>query len=398
MHIVEIPPVEEARIDIILQIWKLVNEKYPLFAERGVDWETIKYKYLQDIETISSYGSLYKYIDRMLLELKDPHTRILVSPWFQKSFYPLVLVNIDDGLYIPFRLNKTSKLTAGMKILKVNGTPIGTIRDAIYTQFPFTSLSMRKAVLINELMRGDFGDAIEITATDGNIIKTEVIAKQDIISFSQEQAKEGITPEVKLPQCLAKAYADIGYIKIFAFKHKSIVHDFLKALGECGDITSLIVDVRGNQGGLINETINMTSLFMTEERLLGYRVNNESICEEIRVRPLPGIQQSLKNIVVLCDEFTTSSAEFIFIRALKGSSKKIRVVGKQTAGSTHEATIFPLFDGTKLQVTTFKYLAADRSIMNEVGIEPDVEVHNTVDLLTKQQDDQLEYAIKLCHD
>jgi carboxyl-terminal processing protease len=397
MHIIKTPPLEETRFDIILQIWKLVNEKYPLFAEREINWEDIKLKYLHGIKSISSYDSLYKYIDRMLIELKDPHTRIVGSPWFQKSIYPLVLVSIDDALYIASKLNANYKLTTGMKILEVNGRPIEVIQDIIYAQFPFTSLSMRKATLINELMCGEFGDAIEITATDGQTVNTEVLAKQDISSIVQKHATEGIPSAIKIPPCLAKTFEDIGYIKIFAFKHKNIVQEFLKTLNECGDITSLIVDVRGNSGGLITEAVNLTSMFMTEEKTLGYRMNKDGDCEIIRVKPLPGLQKTFKNVIVLCDEFTMSSCEFIFVNALKGS-EKIQVVGNQTAGLVHEATIFPLFDGTKLQVTTFKYLSHDGTVMNEVGIQPDIEVHNTVSLLTKRQDDQLNYAVKLCRD
>ena len=134
---------------------------------------------------------------------------------------------------------------------------------------------------------------------------------------------------------------------------------------------------------------------MTEEKTLGYRMNKEGDCEIIRVKPLSGLQKTFKNVIVLFDEFTMSSCEFIFVNALKGS-EKIQVVGNQTAGLVHEATIFPLFDGTKLQVTTFKYLSHDGTVMNEVGIQPDIEVHNTVTLLTKRQDDQLNYAVKLC--
>lgn len=398
MHTAIVPPIEETRVDIILQIWKLVNEKYPLFVERGTHWEDVKLKYLRGIKAISSYDGLYKYIDRMLIELKDPHTRIVWSPWFHKAFYPLVLVNIDDDLHIAFRMTANSRLTAGMKILKVNGTPIEIIRDTIYAQFPFVSVSLRKATLINELMCGEFGDAIEITATDGHRVETEVLVKQDISSFVQGHRTEGIPSGIRIPPCLTKTFEDIGYIKIFAFKHKNIVQEFLKTLNDCGDITSLIVDVRGNQGGLITEAINLTSLFVTEERVLGYRANKKGDCEVIQVKPLSGLQQTFKNVVVLCDEFTMSSCEFIFVNALKGSSKKIQVVGSQTAGLVHEATIFPLFDGTKLQVTTFKYLSPDGAVMNEVGIQPDVEVHNTVGLLTKRQDDQLDYAIKLCRD
>ncbi|GAB6275312.1 MAG: hypothetical protein STSR0004_21770 [Peptococcaceae bacterium] len=129
-------------------------------------------------------------------------------------------------------------------------------------------------------------------------------------------------------------------------------------------------------------------------------MNKEGDCEIIRVKPLPGLQKTFKNVIVLCvlcDEFTMSSCEFIFVNALKGS-KKIRVVENQTAGLVHEATIFTLFDGTKLQVTTFKYLSHDGTVIKEVGIQPDVEVHNTVSLLTKRQDDQLNYAVKLCRD
>ena len=105
----------------------------------------------------------------------------------------------------------------------------------------------------------------------------------------------------------------------------------------------------------------------------------------------------IEKIIVLCDEFTMSSAEFIFLEALLKDKKRIYTIGKQTGGLAHGASLFTLFDGTKIQITTFKYLNTNMEVVQETGIVPDVEVENDIEEMVLGEDQQLKYAIKLCN-
>ena len=63
----------------------------------------------------------------------------------------------------------------------------------------------------------------------------------------------------------------------------------------------------------------------------------------------------------------------------------------------HGASLFTLFDGTKIQITTFKYLNTNMEVVQETGIVPDVEVENDIEEMVLGEDQQLKYAIKLCN-
>ncbi|PIU27745.1 MAG: hypothetical protein COW32_06205 [Candidatus Aquicultor secundus] len=395
-------PIEKTRIEIFEQIWDLVYKKYPLFKERDVDWFDIKNKYSGRIIGIDSYDRLYRCIDDMLLELKDPHTRILSSPWFKPMIYPFLVMAINDDCYISHILAESSELAPGMKILSVNGILIEDLKRTICNKFLFSSKNMQTVAFVNELMGGDLGDSVEIEATDGQNVVVGRLAKQDIgvITGVNLDSDDSLSNDYKreiLKPCLVKIFDHgVGYIKILSFRYEGVVKTFKAALEQCRKASSLIIDVRGNHGGLIAETVRIASIFTPRNKIIGYRLAKQGEREKILVEPERDIDHDFRRIMLLCDESTMSSSEFIFLNALKGVDERIKLVGRQTAGLAHEATIYTLFDGTKLQITTFKYLTPEGRVMEEAGILPDLEVLNSVVLITKQEDAQLDRAIELC--
>lgn len=400
MSTATLPPIDEIYFDVITNIWQLVEDKYPLFEEREVDWHKMRRKYLNSVNNISSYEILYKHVDRMLAELKDPHTRMLSSPSFMNSFFPFLITNINDEFYFSIIFPELdTRLKVGMRIIAINGAPIETLLESIYARFRYKSESIRKSALINALLSGDFGETVEVTATNGAETINELLMSQGLGSLNGQniEMRRKIAAKRMRP-CLAKVYGDVGYIKILTFRQKEIVDNFLACIEECGKCSSLVIDLRSNSGGFVEQTKQIASLFMVDDKITGYRADKAGRCDTLLVKASPNKLPQFKKLIVLCDEHTASSSEYIFLSALKNADIRISVVGVRTAGLAHEATIFSLFDGSRVQVTTHKYFTPDGLVMDEIGIDPDIKIKNTIKFITEKKDDQLECALQLCRE
>ena len=385
------------------QIWELVYKKYVLFDEKDINWELIKHEFENKLKNTNSLNT-YKLIDSMLAKLGDPHTKISYNKLSNTFFSTIFIYNYGNDFYITQVMNLESNLKPGMKIMSVNGLPMELYIKGIHDKYLYKSTSMVRAAALNDLSFSDFKQSINIVASDG---KNEFKEDIEMISYKKlyKQTMLDNTP-INIKYCISKKFGDIGYIKILSFMNKTIVEEFHQAVGTLKHCNNVIIDLRGNVGGLIKETMDITSLFTLEKIELGYSVKrNESSKlyqfenpKKLEIKPSKeSIIDRFQQIIILCDNYTSSSAEFIFIKALKGSNSKIKIIGNTTAGLVHSATVYKLFDESKLQITTIKYLDENGYTLKEIGIDPDIEVNNSIKQIITGEDYQLNYAIELCN-
>lgn len=394
-------PIEDVREKILYSIWKLVDQKYVLFKERGINWDEVLKRYKENIKDISTYKELYEYINTMLLELHDPHTRVVYTPYNEELCIMPLFIKCTNGIYYINEVIGKYKLCKGMRLIKINNISIQEIQNRYIKYYKFQSRSYICSLLINDFHKGKFGDVIRITAKHGN---TEVSEQVNTIKLGDNlEVFNKIRNNISLFNC--KVYDDsIGYLKIISFFDKSMADIIEKEVKYMKNIRCLIIDIRENSGGLINCAKDIASLFVSAQVNLGYRVSRKNggnhlefeIPSELHIES-KNLCNHIEKIIVLCDEFTMSSAEFIFLEALLKDKKRIYTIGKQTGGLAHGASLFTLFDGTKIQITTFKYLNTNMEVVQETGIVPDVEVENDIEEMVLGEDQQLKYAIKLCN-
>lgn len=149
----------------------------------------------------------------------------------------------------------------------------------------------------------------------------------------------------------------------------------------------LVLDLRGNGGGLLNEAILSSSIFVedgtiasTESRTRGER-SYEAVGDAIELRPT----------VVLVNRDTASAAE-ILTAALK-VNELAEVVGTRTFGKGTFQEVIELGDGGALDLTVGQYLTADGTSILGTGVKPDVRVKD--DPQTERVDEALERALQV---
>jgi carboxyl-terminal processing protease len=178
---------------------------------------------------------------------------------------------------------------------------------------------------------------------------------------------------IKIKSVKSKVLDDsIGYVKITQFQQRT-ASDLDKALGKLSDegVTSLILDLRNNPGGLLNSAVDVSSAFLPKDKLVVYIQGRSGEKTEYRT---DGPETAFEEMpmVVLVNPGSASASEIV-AGALKDWKRAV-VMGEQTFGKGSVQTVVPLSDGSGLRITTAKYYTPKGTSIQSTGITPDIEV------------------------
>ena len=180
---------------------------------------------------------------------------------------------------------------------------------------------------------------------------------------------------------------NVGYISLITFD-TGCADEFYKKLTELKDkgITKLVIDLRNNTGGIVNESLNIAEMFINKGNKLLITEDNKNNKVTTYAKSDAIVDM---DVVVLCNKYTASASE-ILIGALRDNNIA-KTVGTQTYGKGVIQQIFKLKDGGALKITTEEYYTPNETKINKVGITPDVEV----ELKDGEEDTQLNKAIEI---
>ena len=233
--------------------------------------------------------------------------------------------------------------------------------------------------------------ANHIKGKEGTTVKLEILRKQELKTYEITRRKVVTNPVVS-----EKLENDIGYMQISSFD-EGTAEDFKGKFEQLRNqgIKSLIIDIRNNGGGLVNETLEIADFIVPKGKELLITVNkegNEKIekAQEDVLIDMP--------IVLLVNENSASASE-ILAGALK-DLEEATVVGTTTYGKGVIQQLFSLSDGSGLKVTVEEYYTPNRNKIHEIGIEPNqvVELPESVETsfyIEADKDTQLQKAIEL---
>jgi len=179
------------------------------------------------------------------------------------------------------------------------------------------------------------------------------------------------------PVKLVTLEQSIGYVKIVSFSEQSgrDLQRAVQTLTEKG-VKGVILDLRGNNGGLFNESIRAAELFLDEGQPVvstASRHKNEAAHYKAAH---PGALVKVPMIVLV--NGGSASASEIVAAALQ-DLKRALIVGSKTYGKGSVQTIIPLKDGSALRLTTARYVTPAGRSIDGVGIQPDLVIRDQVE-------------------
>ena len=231
----------------------------------------------------------------------------------------------------------------------------------------------------------------KIKGEEGTTVKLDVLRNDETLTFELKRQNIKVNPvEGEILE------NNIGYITFSSFD-EGTAEEFKTKFEELQEkgIKSLIVDLRNNGGGIVDEALEIANYILDKDSVILYEVdkdNNEKV-EKTTDNPIINMP-----IVLLTNENTASSSE-ILAGALKDHGKAT-IVGTTTYGKGVIQQLLTLPDGSGLKITSEKYLTPNRTEINDIGIEPDEKVElpdtvtNVLDV-NRNEDTQLQKAIEI---
>ncbi|MBC8098906.1 MAG: PDZ domain-containing protein [Armatimonadetes bacterium] len=251
-----------------------------------------------------------------------------------------------DGDYILFPFADSPALAAGIQdgdiLVTVNGVTIDNTmqQDAV-----------------DQLLRGEVKAESGVELTIRQVDGTEFT---EFILF-------GV---INVPSVVWRVLPEaptLGYVHILRFTNRtpSETEAALTALREAG-IQALILDLRDNGGGLLQESITVAGQFLDGEVVL-YEVTNKD--EKTFTAEQDGLMTDLP-MVVLVNEWTASASELV-AGALLDHERAI-LIGRKTYGKGTIQQIFQLSDQSSIHVTSAEWFTPARRALDGVGLEPTI--------------------------
>jgi carboxyl-terminal processing protease len=162
---------------------------------------------------------------------------------------------------------------------------------------------------------------------------------------------------------------DVGYINLLQFVEGAgeRVREEVAAMVDDG-VAGIVLDLRENPGGLLNEAVAVSSVFIED----GNIVTVEERSREREVFEAVGDAYEQVPLVVLVDDHSASASEIV-AGAIQDADRGT-IVGEQTFGKGTVQTITQLSDGSGAKFTTARYYTPSGDSIEGVGVKPDVEV------------------------
>lgn len=329
-------------------------DTYELLNLFGEVMERAKNSYVEDVDDKKLIESA---INGMLVSL-DPHSSYLDAQSFKYmneqtkgKFGGLgIEVTMENGVVkIVSPIDDTPASKAGLKagdyITNIDGEQVVgmTLNDAV------------------DKMRGKIGSKVKLTIRRINEKPFDVTLKRQEIKI--QSVKNDVKPD------------DVAYVRITSFSEdtdKNIEKVIKKAQKEQKEnLKGLVIDVRNNPGGLLDQAVNVADLFLNQGEIVSTRSRNEE--DTIRYTAKEGDILNGLPIVVLINEGSASASEIV-AGALQDHKRAI-ILGEKSFGKGSVQTVIPLDKYGAMRLTTARYYTPSGRSIQAMGIVPDVEVH-----------------------
>ena len=316
----------------------------------GEVYERVRREY---VEEVSDKELIEAAIEGMLQSL-DPHSSFMNEDTFKDmqvqtkgEFGGLgIEVSMEDGFVkVVSPIDDTPAFEAGVQagdfIIEIDGVSVYgmTLGDAV------------------DKMRGKVNTEITIKISRGELEPFDIVIVRD---------------KIKVQSVRARREGNAAYLRITSFNEKTesgLIKNMNKLTEEIGkDITGVILDLRNNPGGLLNQAVAVSDAFLERGEIVSTRGRKKR--GQQKFNAIKGDISNGLPIVVLINGGSASASEIV-AGALQDHKRAI-IMGTTSFGKGSVQTIIPVQRDSAMRLTTAKYYTPSGNSIQATGITPDI--------------------------
>jgi carboxyl-terminal processing protease len=356
------------------EVWAAVNREFVDGSMNGQNWQRWEARYKGKLHNLED---AYIASETMLASLDDAYTRLLIPRDFKEQNQSIdnrlfgvgMQITVKEGkLYVVGLLDDTPAQAAhilpGEQITHINGMATAGLNVEVCA----------------DRIRGPKGSTV-LLRLEHSSHKPKLLRLQRAEINVKSVFSEALPHESK-----------IGYIRLSSFISETVPEEMRLALQKIENKQGLILDLRGNYGGLLSNAVEVSDLFLQRSPVVYIEGRNPSSRQTLYADDDVDYGGDL---VLLVDGASASASEIVS-GALQDYRRAV-LIGSTTFGKGLVQKIVPLPSGAGLNLTISHYKTPKGRDINHKGIAPDIAVPlNETDVIARK-DKQLEAAIAWLH-
>ncbi len=385
-------------------VWRTVRDRHPDPTLNGLNWQAVHDSTKPQIANARSMGEVRAILTEMLAKLKASHYAIIASDLYQPladtadspassradataGFTPVVIEGkAIVGSVDPDSPAARAGIHPGMVLDGIDGAKVAAmLRLADNVKDQESQRIVARSVA--HKLDGPLNEPVQLDVVDENgqtkhIELDRAQPKGKLVTF-------GNLPETRLFFESRRLPGGAGYIRFNEFLDPvSIMPQFETALKEFAKAPGIILDLRGNPGGIGVMAMGIAGFFIDKDgQKLGEMKMREATLKFV-IFPRP--ETFTGPLAILVDAGSASTTE-ILAQGLQ-DLKRAHIFGTRTAGAALPSDIIRLPDGDGFQFAQASYTSEKGKVLEGSGVTPDVEVRQTQQALSTGHDLVIEAA------
>jgi carboxyl-terminal processing protease len=394
----------QLHLDSFDQVWSTVRDKHWDPELGGLDWRGVRDELRPRVEQAASIAEARRAMQEMLDRLELSHFSIIPTEAYaeidlekgegSRDGVTGIDLRTIDGQAVVTSVDDDSPaeragVRTGWAIVRIGDEDIVEKLATIGKEFEDDSYKeVIQAAAVLSRLRGGVGDSLAVRFLDGD--DQAVDLELTLAESRGRRVRFGHLPPMYVHIDVKKLEGNIGYIAFNMFMDPmKVMPAFNDAMKSFMDADGIVIDIRGNPGGLPEIGMGMAGWLVDQKGLRLGTVTTRDVVLNLVVNPRAKTYDG--PVAVLVDGLSGSSSE-IFSGGLKDIGRA-QIIGTRTAGAALPSIIVRLPNGDGFQYAFANYVSAGGDTLEGNGVVPHIEVRPERETLLQGRDPVVQAAI-----
>lgn len=384
---------QQIHVETFEKVWTTIRDQHWEVKPAGLDWDAIHREFRPRIEQAAGAEAARAILREMLARLHQTHFAILPAVAYTNGNgdaggdgWPGFEIRILDGRAIVVEAAEASPVRPGTEIVSAGGVKLAPLAVQLAADPAISALTLHR--VISQRLTGRVGarKTFEIANGSGTARAVEIPVAEprgNLSSFGN-LAPQRVWFE-------ARRLGNTGYIRFNLFLDLvRMMGQYGKTIEDCALCDGLIIDLRGNPGGIGAMAMGMAGYLTDKADLRLGTMFMRGATLNFVINPRAGAYTG--PVAILVDGLSASTSE-IFAGGLKDIGRA-RIFGTRSAGAALPSLVTRLPNGDGFQYAVANYVSEGGVALEGNGVTPDVEVTLTREGLLAGHDAVLDAALE----